>query len=53
MTRGDEDMGGVAPKILDTRKEGSETIRGGGGAPKICILKNQQEGGGGPIKLNR
>ena len=29
-------------KFLDTRKGGSEKIRGRG-APKICILQNQQE----------
>ena len=33
-------------KFLDTRKGGSEkNFRLGGGAPKICILQNQQEGG--------
>ena len=42
---------GGAPKILDTRKGGSEKIRG---APKICIFQNQKEwGGGAPKKLNR
>ena len=35
--------------FLDTRKGGSEKIRGGG-APKICILQNQQERGGGLLK---
>ena len=45
---------GVLRKFLDTRKRGSEKIVGlGGGAPKICILQNQQEGGGTPKKLNR
>ena len=45
MTRGDEDIegGGGLLNFLDTRKGGSEKIRG---APKICILQNQQEGGG-------
>ena len=38
---GDEDIGGGLRKFLDTRK-------GGGGGPKICILQNQQVGGGGP-----
>ena len=32
--------------VLDTRKGGSEKIRGGG-LRKICILQSQQEGGGG------
>ena len=40
--------GGVR-KFLDTRKGGPEEIRA---APKICILQNQQErGGGGPCKI--
>ena len=41
-------------KILrDTRKGGSEKIVGlGGGAPKISILQNQQEGGGGGLLKN-
>ena len=50
MTRGDEDIeGGRLPKFLDTRKAGSEKIRG---APQICILQTQQdvEGGGGLLK---
>ena len=34
-----------APKIFRHPKGGSEKIRGGGAAPKICILQNQQEGG--------
>ena len=38
--------GGGLRKSLVTRKGGSEKIRGGGGAPKICILKNQQDGRG-------
>ena len=29
--------GGGFRKLLDTRKRGSEKIRGGGG-PKICVL---------------
>ena len=41
--------GGGFQKFLDTRKGGSEKIRG---ALKICILQNQQEGGP-PKKLNR
>ena len=46
-----------AAKFLDTRKGGSQKLRGGG-APKICILQNQQlgvggGGGGAPKKLNR
>ena len=36
---------GGLPKFLDTRKGSSEKIRGGG-APKICILLTQKEGGG-------
>ena len=44
MTKGDKDIEGG--KFLDTRKGVSEKIVGlGGGAPKICILQNQQEGG--------
>ena len=43
MTRGDEDVEGGAPKFFRHPK---------GGAPKICILQNQQEGGA-PEKLNR
>ena len=49
MTRGgDEDIDGGLWKFLDTRKGGSEKIRGGakGGTPKISIFQNQQEGGG-------
>ena len=38
MTRGDEDIEGGLQKFLDSRKGGYEKIRGGGGAPKICIL---------------
>ena len=45
MTRGVKILrGGGAPKFFGARKEGPEEIRGGGGAPKICILQNQQEG---------
>ena len=45
MTReGDEDIEGGLQKFLDTQKGGSEKNRGGG-APKICILQNQQERG--------
>ena len=44
---------GGSRNFLDTQKVGSEKIRGGGVAPKICILQNQQERGGGPKKLNR
>ena len=48
----EEGGGGRLRKFLDTRKGGSEKIVGlGGGAPKICILQNQQEGGA-PKKLN-
>ena len=48
----EEEGGGRLRKFLDTRKGGSEKIVGlGGGAPKICILQNQQEGGA-PKKLN-
>ena len=43
--------GGGLQKLLDTRKGGSEKTRG---APKICILQNQQEvAGGAPKKMNR
>ena len=43
MTRGgNEDIEGGLREFLDTRKGGSEKI---GGAPKFCILQNQQEGG--------
>ena len=42
--------GGRLPKFLDTRKAGSEKIRG---APQICILQTQQDvEGGAPKKLN-
>ena len=39
-------LGGLQ-KFLDTSKGSSEKIRGGGGGPKICILQNQLERGGG------
>ena len=53
ITRGDEDIAeGGSPKFLDTRKGASEKIVGlGGGVPKICILQNQQEEGGGVLKI--
>ena len=41
MTRGDEDIEGGLRKFLDTCKGGSEKMEG---APKICILQNQQGG---------
>ena len=41
MTRGDEDIEGGPPKIFRHLKGGSEKTTG---APKICILQNQQEG---------
>ena len=47
MTRGwgDEDIEQGLRKLLDTRKESSDKIVGlGGGASKICILQNQEEG---------
>ena len=40
--------GGGLRKFLDTCKGGSEKMEG---APKICILQNQQEGGGGLLKI--
>ena len=39
---GGEDIEGGAPKILDTRKGCFEKVKG---APKICILLTQKEGG--------
>ena len=42
--RVDEDIEEGLRKFLDTWKGGSEKL---GGAPKICILQNQQERGGG------
>ena len=45
--------GGKLRKFLDTQKGGSEKIVRLGGAPKICMLKNQKEGEGAPEKLNR
>ena len=48
MTRGDENIEGRLRKFLDTLKGGSEKIAGLGRGPrKICILQNQQQGGGG------
>ena len=48
MTRG----GGGAPKIFRHPKE--RALKKLGGAPKMCILQNQKErGGGAPKKLNR
>ena len=44
MTRGDEDIDGGLRELLDTRKGGSEKIRGG--IPKMCTLQNQRGGGG-------
>ena len=44
MTRGDEDIEGGAQKFLDTRKGGSEKIRGGG-APNINIAFKPTGGG--------
>ena len=49
MTRGDEDIEGGLRKFLDTRKGGSEKIRGG--SENLCISK--PTGGGAPKKLNR
>ena len=46
MTRGDEDIERGLRKFLDTRKGGSEKIRGGGGLQKFVYLKtNRREGG--------
>ena len=45
---GDEDIERGLRKFLDTRKGGSEKIKG---APKICILQNQQMGGRGLLKI--
>ena len=52
MTRGggDEDIEGGLRKFLDTQKGALKKLEG---APKICILQNQQEGGRAPKKLNR
>ena len=51
MTRGDEDIEGGLRESLDTWKGSSEKLVAlGGGAQKICILQNQQEGGGGALK---
>ena len=43
ITRGDEDIERGLQKFLDTRKGALKKL---GGAAKICILQNQQEGGG-------
>ena len=52
MTRGgDEDIEGGLGKFLDTRKGGSEKIRGGGS--KNLYTLNLTGGGGAPKKLNR
>ena len=49
---GDEDIEGGLRKFLDTRKGASEkTVGLGRGAPKICILQNQQEGRRAPKKI--
>ena len=51
MTRGDDDIEGGLQKFLDTEKgESEKTVELGGGAPKICILQNQQEVGRGFLK---
>ena len=51
MTRGgDEDIEGGLRKFFDTRKGGSEKIRGG--SENLCTL-NPKGGGGAPKKLNR
>ena len=51
MTRGDKDIDGRLRKFLDTRKGGSEKIRGGGGSENLYTLN--PKGGGAPKKLNR
>ena len=45
MVRGDEDIEGGLRKFLDTRKEGSEKIRGVGGSENLYTLS--PKGGGG------
>ena len=46
MTRGgDEDIDGGLRKFLDTRKGGSEKIRGGGGFRKFVYFKPKRRGG--------
>ena len=49
MTRGgDEDIeGGELRKFLDTRKGGSEKIRGGGGSKNLYTSRPTGVGGGG------
>ena len=42
---GDEDIEGGS-KNFETPERGALKKLGGGGAPKICILQNQQERGG-------
>ena len=44
MTRGDEDIEGGLQKFLDTRKGGSEKIRGGG-LQKFVYFKTNRRGG--------
>ena len=57
MTRGkDEDIEGGLQKFLDTRKGGSEKIRGGGGGSENLYTSKPTGvgvGGGTPKKLNR
>ena len=54
MTRGgDEDIDGGLRKFLDTRKGGSEKIRGGGGGSENLYTLNPKGGGGLLKKLNR
>ena len=50
MTRGDEDIEGGLQKCLDTRKGGSEKIRGEGSEN---LYASNPKGGGGLLKLNR
>ena len=50
MTRGDEDIEGGLSKFLDTRKGGSEKIRGGGGSENLYTSK-PTEGGRGSFKI--
>ena len=48
MRRGDEDIEGGLRKFLDTRKGGSEKIRGGGLREFVYFKTNRKgEGGGG------
>ena len=46
MTRGNEDIEGGLQNFLDTRKGGSEKIRGGGGFQKFVYFKTKRSGGG-------